>query len=115
MAHRDGFPRFSARSAWRGDAGHRKARATPSESLGKPPFRSPGRTAGGRRKALPMSHIARGFPPTRRIAHAISRGHYQCSLVLRTTADLDLVLDVVEHQEGCGQAADLPKRHHDRP
>ena len=72
MTHRDGFPRFSARSAWRGDAGHRKARATPSESLGKPPFRSPGRTAGGCRKALPMSHIARGFPPTRRIAHAIS-------------------------------------------
>ncbi len=82
MTHRDGFPSFSARSAWRGDAGHRKARATPSESLGKPPFRSPERTAGGRRKALPMSHIARGFLPTRRIAHAISRGHYQCSLVL---------------------------------
>ncbi len=37
MTHRDGVPRFSARSAWRGDAGHRKARATPSESLGKPP------------------------------------------------------------------------------
>jgi hypothetical protein len=34
MTHRDGFPRFSARSAWRGDAAHRKARATPSESLG---------------------------------------------------------------------------------
>jgi hypothetical protein len=81
MTHRDGFPRFSARSAWRGDAGHRKARATPSESLGKPPFRSPGRTAGGRRKALPMSHIARGFPPTRRIAHAISMSHYRRSLV----------------------------------
>jgi hypothetical protein len=63
MTPRDGFPRFSARSAWRGDAGHRVARATPSESLGKPPFRSRGRTAGGRRKALPMSHIARGFPP----------------------------------------------------
>ncbi len=69
MTHRDGVPRFSARCAWRGDAGHRKARATPSESLGKPPFRSPGRTAGGRRKALPMSHIA----------HAISMGHYQRS------------------------------------
>ncbi len=37
MTHRDGFPRLSARSAWRGDAGHRKPRATPSESLGKPP------------------------------------------------------------------------------
>jgi hypothetical protein len=29
-----------------------------------------------------MSHIARGFPPTRRIAHAISMGHYRRSLVL---------------------------------
>ncbi len=90
MTHRDGFPRFSARSAWCGDAGHRKPRAPsqshgPSESLGKPPFRSRGRTAGGRRKALPMSRIARGFPPTRplarRIACAISMGHYQRDLV----------------------------------
>ncbi len=42
MTHRDGFPRFSARSAWRGDAGHREPWAPsqshgPSESLGKPP------------------------------------------------------------------------------
>ena len=37
MTHRDGFPRFSARSARRGDAGHREACATLSESLGKPP------------------------------------------------------------------------------
>ncbi len=43
MTHRDGFPRLSARSAWRGDAGHRKPCVTPStstgpsESLGKPP------------------------------------------------------------------------------
>ncbi len=37
MTHRDGFPRISARSAWRGDAGHRKPRATQPESLGKPP------------------------------------------------------------------------------
>ena len=28
MTHRDGFPRLSARSAWRGDAGHRKPCAT---------------------------------------------------------------------------------------
>ena len=34
--HRDGFPRFSALSVRRGDAGHRKACATTSESLGKP-------------------------------------------------------------------------------
>jgi len=43
MTHRDGFPRFSAKSAWRGDARHRKPCAPskstgPSESLGKPPF-----------------------------------------------------------------------------
>ncbi len=81
MTHRDGFPRLSARSAWRGDAAHRKPRATTSESLGKPPFRSRRRTAGGRRKALTMSRIARGFPPTRRIACTITMGHYQRSLV----------------------------------
>ncbi len=86
MTHREGFLRLSARSAWRGDAGHRKPRGTPSESpgpqdLGKPPFRSRGRTAGGRRKALPMSRIACGFPPTRRVACAISMGHYQRDLV----------------------------------
>ncbi len=94
MTHRDGFPRLSARSAWRGDAGHRKPCAPsesygPSESLGKPPFRSRRRTGSGRpwgrRKALPMSRIARGFPPTRplarRIARAISMGQYQRPLV----------------------------------
>ncbi len=56
MTHRDGFPRFSARSAWRGAAGHREPWAPsqshgPSESLGKPPFRSRRRTAGGRNGA----------------------------------------------------------------
>ncbi len=44
MTHRDGFPWFSARSAWRGDARHRKPCATPSapwpKALGKPPVRS---------------------------------------------------------------------------
>ncbi len=79
MTHRDGFPRFSARSAWRGDAGHREPCGTPPESprpqdLGKPPCRSRGRTAGVRREALPLSHIACGSPPARRIAHAISMG-----------------------------------------
>ena len=58
MTHRDGLPRFSARSAWRGDAGHREARATPSESLGKPPFRSPPQPVGERREALPMGRMA---------------------------------------------------------
>ncbi len=81
MTHRDGFPRFSARSAWRGDAGHRKARTTPSEGLGKPPLRSRRRAVGGRRKALPMRGIACDFPPTRRVAYAISMSLYQRSLV----------------------------------
>ncbi len=35
MTHRDGVPRLSARSAWRGDAGPRKPRA-PSQSHGQP-------------------------------------------------------------------------------
>ena len=92
MTHRDGFPRLSGRSAWRSDAGHRKPFAPsksigPSESRGKPPFRSRGRTAGGRRKALTVSRIARGFPATRPVARPIARpismGHYQRSLVLR--------------------------------
>ncbi len=53
VTHRDGFPRLSARRAWRGDAGHRKPWAPsesygPAESLGKPPFRSRGRTGSGR-------------------------------------------------------------------
>ncbi len=53
MTHRDGFPRFLARSAWRGDAGHRKAGA-PSPSAGRavgrgpPPSRSRRRTGSGR-------------------------------------------------------------------
>ena len=61
MAHRDDFPRFSARSVRRSDAQHRKACATLSESLGKPPFRSRMRPVGGRRKALPMRCIAGGI------------------------------------------------------
>ncbi len=109
MTHRDGFPRFSARSAWRGDAGHRKPCAPststgPSESLGKPPFRSRRRTAGGRRKASTMSRRTRGFPAARplarpvarRIACPISMGHYQRSLVLPRGAI---------QQAGCGEFA----------
>ncbi len=84
MTHRDGFPRFSARSAWRGDAGHREPWATLSESLGKPPAVARANrqwTPLRRREALPMSHIACGSPPARRIARAISMGHYHSSLV----------------------------------
>jgi hypothetical protein len=79
--HRDGFPRFSARSVWRGDAGHREPRATPSESLGKPPSVARANRR-GRRQALTMPHIACGFPPARRIARTISMGRYQRDLVL---------------------------------
>ncbi len=77
MTHRDGFPRLSARSAWRGDAGHRKPCAPsechrPSESPGKPPFRSRGRTAGGRRKALTMPRRTHGLPLTRPMVRRIA-------------------------------------------
>ncbi len=98
MTHRDGIPRLSARSAWRGDAAHRKPRATPPENLGKPPFRSCGRTAGGRREALPMTHIVCGFPPTRRIARAISMGHYQRDLVLAGADPLLSAGNLAYHQ-----------------
>ncbi len=81
MTYRDDLPGFSARSVGCGDAGHHKARATPSEILDKPPFRSPARPLGGRRNALTKGHIARNFPPTRGTAHAISMGHCQRSLV----------------------------------
>ena len=60
--HRDGFPRFSALSVRRGDAGHRKACATTSESLGKPPFRSSMRPVGGRRKTLTMQWHRQRLP-----------------------------------------------------
>ena len=73
-AHRDGFSRFSVRSAWRGDTVYRKTRATTSESLEKPPFRSLPRAADGRRETLTMPRIARGSAPTRRGAEAI----YMC-------------------------------------
>ncbi len=81
MTHRDGFPRFSARSVRCGDAVHREACATLSESLGKPPFGSRMRPVGVRRNGLTMHRIAGAAPPTRRAAYAISRGHYQRSLV----------------------------------
>ncbi len=77
MTHRDGFPRFSARSVRCGDAVHREACATLSESLGRPPFRSRIRTIGGRRNVLPMIDIACDISPTRRTVFTISMGHYQ--------------------------------------
>ncbi len=79
--HRDGFPRLSGRSVRRGDAGPRETGATLSESLGKPPFRSPGRHAGVRRNVLTIPRIVGDDPPTRRAVPAISMGLYQCSLV----------------------------------
>ncbi len=51
MTHRDGFPRLSARSAWRGDAGHRKPCGTPSapwpKTLGNRRFGRAGEPAVG--------------------------------------------------------------------
>ncbi len=81
-AHRDGLPKFSARSVRRGDAGHREPCATTTGSLGPPPFRSRMRPVGGRRKVLTMRRIACNFPPARRAAYAISMGLHQRSLVL---------------------------------
>ena len=66
MTHMDGLPRFSARSVRRGDAGHREACATLSESLGKPPFRSSMRPVGGRRK--PPHRLRLPSYPTGRMA-----------------------------------------------
>ena len=80
MTHEDGLPRFSARSVEQGDAGHREARATPSESLGKPPFRSPLRPVGGRRKALPMAPSS--YLTGRRGDPTYRRGDYWGSLSL---------------------------------
>ena len=54
MTHRDGFSELSARNPARSDAGHRKGRVTPSESPGKPPFRSLLGGVGGRQRTLPM-------------------------------------------------------------
>ncbi len=81
MTRRDGFPRFSARTARRDDAVHRKPGSTPSESLGKTPVRSPQHLVGGRQKTLTMLHIACAFLPTRRNAEMISMGHYYNPLV----------------------------------
>jgi hypothetical protein len=72
-----------------------------------------------------MSHIARGFPPTRRIAHAISRGHYRRSLVLLAAVAIlagciktDADEAMVEFLEGNANEATFlvgvnadPKRH----
>ncbi len=80
MTHRDGVPMFSARSVWRGDAGHREPCGTLPENLGTPPAVAQANRR-VRRQALPMSHIACGLPPARRIARAISMGHYQHFLV----------------------------------
>ena len=82
MTRRAGLPRFSALSVRRGDAGQRKARETPSESLGKPPLRSAMRPVGGRRKVLAMRRIAGDCPPARRAADGTSMSHDQRSLIL---------------------------------
>ena len=81
MTHRDGLPRLSdsVARALRCPASPR--RTLLAESLGKPPFRSSMRPVGGRRKALTMRRIAGDFPPTRRAAWTIPRGHYHRSLV----------------------------------
>ncbi len=70
----------------RGDAGHRKGRATRSESSEKTQSLSPLGRVGGRQQALEMTHIAPGSTcgllPTRRDPGAIPMGHYHQDLVL---------------------------------
>ena len=57
MTHRDTLPRVSASSVGCSDAAHRKAHATPSETLGKAPFPSHERPLGGRRKVSTMGNL----------------------------------------------------------
>ncbi len=66
----------------RGDAGHRKGRATRSESSEKTQALSPLGRVGGRQQALEMSHIACALLPTRRDPGAIPMGQYHQDLVL---------------------------------
>ena len=65
----------------RGDAGHRKGRATRSESSEKTQALSPLGRVGGRQQALEMTHIACALLPTRRGPGAIPMGHYHQDLV----------------------------------
>jgi hypothetical protein len=93
MTHRDGFPRFSARSRMVRRCGASQAMRDAVRPLAESPWEAAVPVAQanrqrasrcGRRKALTMSRRTRGFPPTRplarRIACAISMGHYQRSL-----------------------------------
>ncbi len=77
MTHRDGLPRFSARSVRCGDAGHRKAWATPSESLGKPPFRLRRRLVGEEERCRRCGASSKLFDALRRAAYATGTAAYQ--------------------------------------
>ncbi len=85
LTHRDVISDLSARSLIRSDAGHRKGRATRSESSEKTQGLSPLGRVGGRQQALEMSRIAPastcGLLPTRRGPGAIPRGQYHQDLV----------------------------------
>ncbi len=88
MTHRDregdATGQWAGRRGAAGDAGHRQGFPTPppaptAGSPARPERRLPkafGPRGGRRRPWLAMSRIARGFPPARRIARAISMGHY---------------------------------------
>ncbi len=65
----------------RRDAGHRKGRATRSESSEKTQVLSPLGRVGGRQQALEMPRIACGLLPTRRGPGAIPMGQYHQDLV----------------------------------
>ncbi len=83
MTHRDGFPRLSARCAWRGEAGHRAPRATPAapgaESLGTPPpvARANRRRASESLAAVPHRLRLPSYPADR--PHDLSHVRFQDS------------------------------------
>ncbi len=62
MTHRDDFSVLSVRRPIRSDAGHRKGRATRSESSEKTQVLSPLGRVGGRQQALEMTRIAPDRP-----------------------------------------------------
>ncbi len=94
MTQRDGFPRLSAKERVARRCGASQAMRDAARPLAESPWETavPVGQANrqwanrwGRRKALTMSRIARGLPPTRPLARPIacpiSMGHYQRSLV----------------------------------
>ncbi len=88
----------------RGDAGHRKGRATRSESSEKTQALSTLGRVGGRQQALEMTHIACALLPTRRDPGAIPMGQYHQDLVLPPRRPLGI-------HGACALWCPTPRRH----